>query len=64
MLDRKGRRLDLQETGIAQQAMGMDAQRMSCQFGALTGTQAAEGVGVIGFDLSCPCPAVSRDGVS
>jgi hypothetical protein len=40
MLDRKGKRLDLQEVGITQRAIDIDAQRMCCQLGVQSGTQA------------------------
>ena len=51
MLDRKGKSLDLQEVWTAQEAIDMDAQRVCCQFGVQSGTQAPEGVSVIGLNV-------------
>jgi hypothetical protein len=51
MLDRKGKRLDLQEVGITQRAIDIDAQRMCCQFGVQSGTQAPKDMDLIGLNM-------------
>ncbi len=51
MLNRKSQGLDLQEVGLADQAIEIDAQGMGCQFSVEASTQAPEGTGMIDFDL-------------
>lgn len=51
MLNGKSQCLDLQEGRLTQQAVDVNTQRMSRQFGVEASTQTPKGVCVIGFDL-------------
>ena len=51
MLNWKSQGLNLQESWLADQAIKIDTQGMSCEFGVEASAQAPEGVSVIGFNL-------------
>src|SRR5215813_3200048 len=47
MLDRKSQVFDLQDIGITEQAVKVDAQRMGGEFSQQAGTQAPKGMGMV-----------------
>jgi hypothetical protein len=51
MLDRKSQGLNLQEVGLADQAIEIDAQGMRSKFGIEASAQAPAGMGMIDFNL-------------
>ena len=51
MLNRKSQGLDLQEVRLADQAVEIDTQGMSSEFGVEASTQAPEGMRMIDFNL-------------
>ncbi len=51
MLDRESQRLDLQESGFAEQAIEIDTQGMSSQLGQKPGAQPPKGMGVIDLNV-------------
>jgi len=51
MLDWESQRLDLEEGGLTEQTIDVNAQRMCSQFGVETSTQAPKGMSMIDFDI-------------
>ena len=51
MLDRKSQGLDLQKSWLGDQAIEIDTQSMSGEFGVEASAQAPEGMGMINFNL-------------
>ena len=51
MLVREGELLDVQEVGVAKQAIEVNGEGMGGQFGLEAGTEAPEAIGMVGFDM-------------